>query len=70
VYRAFERSSGDWLFLLDGDDVFTPNKIERVLTELRRRTGVSLVQSPMTLIDEHGEELGRYRDKRFHHSFS
>ena len=22
----------------------------------------------MTLIDEHGEELGRYRDKRFHHS--
>jgi glycosyltransferase involved in cell wall biosynthesis len=66
VYRAFERSSGDWLFLLDGDDLFAPTKIERVLTALKGRTDVSLVQSPMTLIDETGREFGRYRDSRFH----
>ena len=68
VYRAFERSSGDWLFLLDGDDVFARNKVERVLRSLKYRVGVSLVQSPVLLIDEHGSEIGRYRDKRFHHA--
>ncbi len=67
VYRAFERSSGDWLFLLDGDDLFAPTKVERVLTALRDQSDVSLVQSPMTLIDETGREIGRYRDSRFHH---
>ena len=66
VYRSLERSSGDWLFLLDGDDVFAPTKIEAVLRAVRNRTDVALVQSPMLLIDEHGLELGRYRDPRFH----
>jgi glycosyltransferase involved in cell wall biosynthesis len=68
VYRAFERSSGEWLFLLDGDDLFAPNKIERVLWALKDRGGVSLVQSPVVRIDEHGREIGRYRDSRFHHT--
>ena len=68
VYRAFERSSGDWLFLLDGDDTFVPNKIERVLRAVKGTSGVSLVQSPMTLIDENSREIGRYRDQRFHHT--
>jgi glycosyltransferase involved in cell wall biosynthesis len=68
VYRAFERSSGEWLFLLDGDDSFAPNKVEQVLRAVRGTTGVSLVQSPMTLIDENSAELGRYRDQRFHHA--
>lgn len=68
VYRAFELSSGDWLLLLDGDDVFAPQKIERVMRVLKQREGVSLVQSPMLLIDEQGRAIGRYRDQRFHHS--
>ena len=70
VYHAFERSSGDWLFLLDGDDLFAPNKIERVLLALSQGAGegVALVQSPLSLIDEHGSLIGRYRDRRFHHS--
>jgi glycosyltransferase involved in cell wall biosynthesis len=67
VYRAFERSSGDWLFLLDGDDAFAPNKIERVLQALFERPGnFSLIQSPMTLINDQGSPIGRYRDPRFH----
>lgn len=67
VYRAFERSSGDWLFLLDGDDVFALGKIEGVLRALRDgASDVSLVQSTMTLIDEHGSQIGQYRDCRFH----
>lgn len=67
VYRAFERSSGDWLFLLDGDDVFSRHKIEGVLRVLLDGSlSVSLVQSTMTLIDEHGRQIGQYRDLRFH----
>jgi glycosyltransferase involved in cell wall biosynthesis len=67
VYRAFERSNGDWLFLLDGDDFFLPNKVECVLRSLKERSGLVLVQSPMTLVDAEGRPLGQYRDRRFHH---
>jgi glycosyltransferase involved in cell wall biosynthesis len=68
VYRAFERSRGEWLFLLDGDDLFAPRKVERVRNAVEGRTGLSLVQSPMQLIDARGHEIGRYRDARFHQS--
>ncbi|HYD84152.1 MAG TPA: glycosyltransferase, partial [Opitutus sp.] len=67
VFQAFTRSSGEWLFLLDGDDCFVPTKVEQVLQTVNSRSGVSLVQSPVTLIDDHGIEIGRYRDRRFHH---
>jgi hypothetical protein len=63
---AFRRSSGDWLFLLDGDDFFLPRKIERVLEAVRGRADVSLVQSPVCLVNGSGEQFGRYRDARFH----
>lgn len=66
VVRSLERSRGEWIFLLDGDDVFLPQKIERVLASLSSEKGVSLVQSPVTLIDATGREIGRYRDARFH----
>jgi len=66
VWRAFERSRGEWLFLLDGDDRFAPQKIERVLAALAGRQDVALVQSPMTLIDGGNAQIGRYRDLRFH----
>lgn len=67
VRRAFERSTGEWLFLLDGDDMFAPKKIEVVRRIVENASGVSMVQSPVRLIDEHGREIGRYRDARFHH---
>lgn len=68
VHRAFEHSSGEWVFLMDGDDLFAPRKVERVLAVVAGRTGLSLVQSPMQLIDARGREIGRYRDARFHQS--
>jgi len=66
VFRAFERSSGEWLFLLDGDDAFVPHKIERTLRAVEGQSGVALVQAPMRLINGRGEEIGGYRDPRFH----
>ncbi len=67
VWRAFQRSRGEWIFLLDGDDVFRPRKVETVLRTVAGREGVSLVQSPMRLIDGAGRDFGSYRDARFHH---
>ena len=67
VLRAFEASKGDWIFLLDGDDLFAPAKIERILRAVTGRGGISMVQSPLFLIDESGAAIGRYRDSRFHH---
>ncbi|HYP17441.1 MAG TPA: glycosyltransferase family A protein [Opitutus sp.] len=67
VWRAFQRSRGEWLFLLDGDARFERRKVERVLRFVASRTDIALVQSPLRLIDENGREFGRYRDLRFHH---
>ncbi len=66
VYQAFLKSKGDFLFLLDGDDVFHPTKIEKVMAALGDRSGISLVQSPCTLIDETDQVIGQYRDEHFH----
>ena len=68
VYEAFKRSRGDWLFLLDGDDLFAPAKVERVLAETQGRSDIALIQSPMVLIDEQGTVIGKYRDARFHNA--
>jgi glycosyltransferase involved in cell wall biosynthesis len=66
VYQAFLASRGDWLFLLDGDDLFQPAKVETVLRSIGDRTDLSLVQSVCLLVDEQGNPTGRYRDERFH----
>jgi glycosyltransferase involved in cell wall biosynthesis len=63
---AFRRAKGEWLFLLDGDDYFLPQKIERVLAATEGRREVALVQSPVWLVNGAGEQFGRYRDSRFH----
>lgn len=63
---AFREAKGEWLFLLDGDDCFMPRKIEHVLAAIDGRQGVSLVQSPVLLVNGAGEQFGRYRDARFH----
>lgn len=66
VEKAFAQSSGDWIFLLDGDDFFHPQKIELVLQAVGNRSGVSMVQSPCVLVDETNRPFGQYRDARFH----
>lgn len=66
VYQAFLRSRGDYLFLLDGDDVFHPSKVEKIMAAIGEQTDISMAQSPCTLIDETGGLTGHYRDDRFH----
>ena len=68
VYEGFRAARGDWLFLLDGDDLFQPEKIELVRAAVGERRDVSLVQSPCLIVDENGQAKGTYQDVRFHQS--
>jgi glycosyltransferase involved in cell wall biosynthesis len=55
---AFAASRGDHLYLLDGDDLFLPDKIRRYEEAWSARPEAVLVQAPMLLIDEQGGTLG------------
>lgn len=65
VQTAFSRSSGNLIFLLDGDDRFKRDKIECYVDAYRGKN-VSLVQAPMDKIDIHGRILGTNVEPRKH----
>lgn len=54
--RAYEKSSGSIVALLDSDDVFTPRKLERVV-DMFRRPSVGMVHHPLMKIDASGRHL-------------
>jgi glycosyltransferase involved in cell wall biosynthesis len=51
--------TGDVIFLADQDDVWHPDKIERVMREFEQHPHAGLVASDCELIDESGTPLGR-----------
>lgn len=53
------RCTGDVVFLADQDDVWHPDKIERVMAEFEQHPHAGLVASDCELIDESGTPLGR-----------
>lgn len=66
VQAAFAESSGDLVFLLDGDDRFHPRKIEVYLATFAAHPGLSLIQSPMVEIDSRDAVIGDNR-RNFKH---
>lgn len=54
---AFEASHGEFICLLDADDVFLPAKVERVLGAWRRCPEACLVHHQMQIIDADGRPL-------------
>jgi glycosyltransferase involved in cell wall biosynthesis len=66
VLTAFQRSRGDLLFLLDGDDRFKRDKIERYRQAFTANADASLIQAPMAKIDEHGRMIGVSLEPRKH----
>ena len=63
---AFAVSCGDHLYLLDGDDLFLPDKIRRYEEAWSARPEAVLVQAPMLLIDEQGGSLGENYEANKH----
>lgn len=54
---AITASSGELLALLDSDDVWLPNKLERQIAELDRHPTAGLVYSFAYRVDEQGERI-------------
>ena len=57
--NVISRCSGDIIFLSDQDDVWAPNKIERVVGEFDNDYDVGMVFSDAELVDETLRPLGR-----------
>lgn len=51
-------ASGEFVALLDYDDLAKPTRIERQLTELRRRSDAALVSGLAERVDERGRAIG------------
>lgn len=57
VNKAFEYSTGDIIFLLDSDDLFHLNKVEKVISEFKNNKDLIYYQHPFNLIDQNGNKL-------------
>jgi GT2 family glycosyltransferase len=57
--EAVRNATGDILFLSDGDDIWAPDKVEKVLRAFAENTGAQVVATGIRLIDEDGQPLDR-----------
>lgn len=61
VNLAFEKATGDIIFLLDSDDWFFKEKIERVVQAFRNDPNLVMVQHAFQLVDENDVFLNRQK---------
>lgn len=66
VARALGASSAEHVYLLDGDDVFLPQKIETYERAWARRSEAVMVQAPMVRVDAAGTALKLEYEARNH----
>ena len=56
INRAVALATGDWVAILNSDDVFLPERLEHAWA-VARTTGAALVIGSVRMVDEHGEPL-------------
>jgi glycosyltransferase involved in cell wall biosynthesis len=54
---AYEHSTGDIICLLDADDRFTPDKLEKVVKRFRADAQVGFILHPMTVVDDNDNPI-------------
>lgn len=59
--RALEHAKGEYIGRMDGDDISTPERFQRLKQFLDEHSDISLVGSNMITIDETGREISRKR---------
>lgn len=55
VYQAYLQSKGEYIFLLDSDDWFKNNKVERVLEAFKDNPELEVVQHALEEVDANGQ---------------
>ena len=58
---ALDQARGDFIAFLDADDVYLPNTLETLLSNLQSSAGVGLSYGGYVRIDEHNRTLSSYR---------
>jgi glycosyltransferase involved in cell wall biosynthesis len=66
IHAAFAASTGQLIFLLDGDDRFKAAKVERYCGAFAKHPDSSVIQAPMDKIDTHGTPIGSNVEPRKH----
>lgn len=61
INEAFNNAAGKFIFLLDSDDAFLSQKIQRVIDCFHTDSNIVLVQHPFEEIDENGNKTGTIR---------
>jgi glycosyltransferase involved in cell wall biosynthesis len=61
IYRAFLRSTGDWVLLLDADDMFLENKLRSLEIAIQENPDAIMIQHPFLEVDADGNSTGRSR---------
>lgn len=65
--RGIETSSAEWIALLDGDDVWEPDKLERQLDALQAAAFEPVcVYTDAYLFNDSGERIGEHRKPEYH----
>jgi len=60
--EAIRRATGDILFLSDADDIWAPNKVQRVLQAFEAHPEAKIVTTGIRIIDQHGRTLVAHED--------
>lgn len=60
---ALAEAQAEWIFCMHGDDVMTPNRLERQLAFIRANPDLAVVSSVVELIDSEGRELGQMKSR-------
>ena len=65
--RGIEESTGEWIALLDGDDVWEPEKLERQLAAVGAAGDEPIcVYTDVYLFDDSGARIGEHRKPEYH----
>ncbi|WP_025116751.1 glycosyltransferase [Lysinibacillus fusiformis] len=52
VYQAFKESKGEFIFLLDSDDYFKKEKVEKVINFFKEHPNIDVIQHPLEEVDK------------------
>lgn len=60
-HNGIHRSKGEYICLLDGDDLMAPTRLESQLEQFQQDYSIDIIYTALKIIDEKGSEIGEVR---------